>query len=298
MTAEQSRKAKRITLLTLREVLLICAAITLLFPLAYMLICSGKSSAALSTSPFSLPDSWEQIVANYTSVFTGKVSTGRVEIQLFTPYLTILWNQIVLVAAALVFMLIFATPIGYCLGKRQFKGKKLYMSFVILTQTVPLFGYLLAFYYLMDLMKMTNDLFAIGLIFSATSMPTSIIFMRGFFEGLPKEVEEAAKIDGAGELTRFFRIILPLSKGIIVSIALVQFMGYWNEYAISNLLITEPELRTISISVMMTAGDTGGNYPTYTYALLVMSALPSLIFFTIFNKSITKGGLAMGSIKG
>ena len=294
----KKERAKRITWIIVRELLLITVAITLLFPLLYMLISSGKSKSALTASPFAFPNDWLQITENYTSVFTGVVKRGRFDIALFTPYFTILKNQIILVAAALGFMLIFATPIGYVLGKRQFTGKRPYMAFVIFTQTVPLFGYLLSFYYLMDLLKMTNNLIGIGLIFSATSMPTSIIFMKGFFQSIPKEVEEAARIDGAGELRTFFSIIIPMAKGIIFSVALIQFMGYWNEYAISNLLITAPELNTISISVMMTSTDTGSAYPTYTYALLVMAALPSLIFFTVFNKAITKGGLALGSVKG
>lgn len=300
MSVSETRKQKAIHILCMvvREMLLIMACLTLVFPLLYMIISSGKNSASLMTDPFGLPNSFQQFVENYKQVFTGIIHTGRFPLQLFTPYLSILLNQIILVVAALVFMIVFSTPIGYALGCRKFKGKGLFMGFVIFSQTVPLFGYLLPFYYLMDALKMTNNLIGIGLIFSATSMPTSIIFMRGFFEGFPKEIEEAAKIDGASELRRFFSIILPMAKGIIMSIALVQFMGYWNEFAISNLLITDMQLRTISISVMMTSTNTGSAYPTYTFALLVCSALPSLIFFTIFNKHITTGGLSLGAVKG
>ena len=280
------------------EIFLVLTAITMLFPMFYILITSGKNAVSIANSPFALPNSMADFVANYMSALTGNVTLpGGFVINLYTPFLRALFNTVILVVLSLVFMIVCATPIGYALGRRSFRGKNAYMMFVILIQVVPLFGYLTAFYYLMDKMQMTNNIPAMALIYASVSMPTSIIFMKGFYSGFPIEVEEAAEIDGAGEFRRFIGIVLPMSKGIIASIMMVSFMGYWNEYAIASLLITEPLQRTISMNIMMSGmGDTV--YQTYVFPLLFLSALPTLIFFTIFQKSITQGGLSLGSIKG
>ena len=293
-----AERVRHIALRTLKELYLLVNAALMLFPLVYLIISSGKSSSELLLNPFGFPSSWSNFAANYASVITGEVElSGGLTIQMYTPFFTMLKNVVILTVCSLVFLIVCATPIGYAMGRRQFRGKTVYLLFVIFIQTVPLFGYLIAFYYLMDLMAFTDSLLGIALIYAGVSMPGAIIFMRGFFAGFPGEIEEAAEIDGAGEATCFFRIVVPMARGIIFAIVLVNFMGYWNEFAIANMLITNPSLRTISVNIMMTA-DAGARYNTYTFALLTLSAIPTFLFFTIFQKGITSGGLTLGSLKG
>ena len=285
-----------VTLLALREVYLILQALLMLFPLVYLLLCSGKTSAAIAQSPFAFPNSFSVIAENFGQALSGKILlAGGVAIQVYTPFFTMLKNTVILVVVALFFLVVCATPMGYVLGTRQFRGKNLVMLYVLFIQTVPLFGYLTAFYVIMDAIGFTNNLFAIGIIYAGVSMPSTILFMKGFYSSFPREVEEAAKIDGAGEFRRFMMIVVPMSKGIVISMILVQFMGYWNEFAIVNLLVSEQSLRTISINVMLTSSSV---YMTYTFALLVLSAVPTFVFFTLFQKRITQGGLSLGSVKG
>ena len=292
----RKRAIAHVTLLTLRELYLILQAVLMIFPLVYLLLCSAKTSAAIAQSPFALPDSFSVFVENFRQAFTGQiVLAGNVSVQMYTPFLTMLKNTVILVLVALVFLVVCATPMGYVLGTRQFRGKNAVMFYVLFIQTVPLFGYLTAFYVLMDAIGFTNNLFAIGVIYAGVSMPSTILFMKGFYASFPREVEEAAEIDGAGEFRRFLMIVVPMSKGIVVSMVLVQFMGYWNEFAIVNLLVSQQNLRTIAINVMLTSSSV---YMTYTFALLVLSAVPTFVFFTVFQKRITQGGLSLGSIKG
>lgn len=284
-------------LLILREVYIVANALIMLFPLFYLIICAGKTSMQLVQSPFALPQGFDAYIKNFTSVFTGEIElVNGIKIQVYTPFLLLLKNVVIITAVGLLILVATAIPVGYALGRRQFKGKKAYMMFIILIQTVPLFGYLIAFYFCMDAIKMTNNLFGIGLIYAGVSMPTGILFMKGFFSDFPATVEEAAEIDGAGEAKRFFSIVMPMSKSVIAAIVLVQFMGYWNEFAIANLLITDPNLWTISIAIMHT--DSSAIYITYAFALLLLSAVPTFIFFTSFQKGITRGGLSLGSLKG
>ena len=88
-----------------------------------------------------------------------------------------------------------------------------------------------------------------------------------------------------------------MAKGAIASMAIINFMGYWNEVAISTLMLTDANLRTINIGVLMTNTQTGIMNYSYVFALLVLSAVPNFIFFTIFQKSII-GGISLGGVKG
>ncbi len=288
--------AKHRALIGLREGYLILQIFLMMFPLVYLILCSMKSYEAIIQSPFSLPTGFSDMIANFKMAFSGNIEiAGGYLIPMYTPFFEMLTNTLYLVAIALIFMVVAATPMGYVMGARKFKGKEAVMLYVLFIQTVPLFGYLTSFFVLMDKISFTNNLTATGIIYAGVSIPGVILFMKGFYSSFPVEVEEAAMLDGANELQRFVLIVLPMSKGIIIALVLTQFMGYWNEFALVNLLVSEPELRTISINVMMTSSSI---YQTYTFALLVLSALPTLFFFTVFQKRITQGGIAVGSVKG
>lgn len=290
-------RAGHVALLSLREIFLIICAFLMIAPLVYMILCSFKSNVDLMNAPFSLHISWENVAANYNSVMKGTITTVTgIEYQMYTPFLTQVRNVVIVTFCALVFLIVCAVPFGYALGRRQFRGKSAFMIFIIFVQTVPLFGYLIAFYYLMDMLGFSNNLFGLGMVYAGVSMPGTIIFMRGFFVGFPGEIEEAAEVDGAGEFKRFVLIVLPMTKGIIMANVLVSFMGYWNEFGLASILLTDVDLKTISLNIMMTAASSTGM--TYIFPLLVLSAVPVFILFTIFQKQITTGGLSMGSIKG
>lgn len=283
------------SLLVGRELYLILQALLMIFPLVYLIMCACKDYNAIIAKPFDLPNSFDTVKSNFESAWTGTVVSLGIPLKLYTSFLSMLKNTVIVVIVALVFLIVAATPMGYAMGTRNFKGKSALMMYIFFIQTVPLFGYLTSFYIMMNAMGFSNNLMAIGIIYAGVSMPGTILFMKGFYQSFPKEVEEAAEIDGANEFKRFMMIVVPMSKGIIVSMVLVQFMGYWNEFAIVNLLVSKPDLRTIAINVMMTANSKD---VTYTFALLVLSALPTFIFFTIFQRRITQGGLALGSVKG
>lgn len=295
---DRGQNIKRIALQTLINIFLLIVCISMVLPLLYMLISAGKSNEELLMEPFGLPHGgWAQFSENFSSVFTGKVMVDGYEIKMFATFGNMLLNEILIVGSALVCLLFCAVPMGYAMGRRKFFGKRGYMLFLLLMQTAPLFGYLMAFHFLAQMLGFTDNLLGIGMIYAAVSMPGAVILLSGFFSNFPAAVEEAAEIDGAGEFRRFFSLIIPMSKNTIFAIVLINFMGYWNEYAIANLLITKMDFKTISVNLMMTASYQMSSYKSYSFALLVLSALPTLLFFTIFQRGIIKGNLTMGSLK-
>lgn len=286
-------RARRKWYIIPRELYLWFNIFLMLFPLYFMVISSMKTNAEFYNSAFALPkEPWETLKANMTMAFTGKV--GGVQ---YTGFGTMLFNTVFLSVVSLVVMVAVALLAGYAMGTRQFKGKALFTIFLLTIQTVPFFGYIMPMYLFVDKMELTNKLLGVVPVFVAVSLPSTIILMQGFFSSFPKAIEEAALIDGCGEVRKLFHIVIPMAKGAIASMAIINFMGYWNEVAISTLMLTDANLRTINIGVLMTNTQTGIMNYSYVFALLVLSAVPNFIFFTIFQKSII-GGISLGGVKG
>jgi ABC transporter, permease protein len=286
-------RARRKWYIIPRELYLWFNIFLMLFPLYFMVISSMKTNAEFYNSAFALPkEPWETLKANMTMAFTGKV--GGVQ---YTGFGTMLFNTVFLSVVSLVVMVAVALLAGYAMGTRQFKGKALFTIFLLTIQTVPFFGYIMPMYLFVDKLELTNKLLGVVPVFVAVSLPSTIILMQGFFSSFPKAIEEAALIDGCGEGRKLFHIVIPMAKGAIASMAIINFMGYWNEVAISTLMLTDANLRTINIGVLMTNTQTGIMNYSYVFALLVLSAVPNFIFFTIFQKSII-GGISLGGVKG
>ena len=151
-------EAFRICGLTLRELYIWINVLLMLFPLFFMIISSGKTQEELAQNPMGFPSNWSVMLSNYKDVIYGykyiSVGSQSIPYEFFTPYFVMIKNSAVLTIGALVFLIVCAAPFGYVLGARNFPGKKIMMLFVIFIQTVPLFGYLIAFYYLMNALNM------------------------------------------------------------------------------------------------------------------------------------------------
>ncbi len=276
-----------------RELFLWCNIVLMMFPLYFMVVSAMKSNTEFYQNPLGLPqDFWTNLKENMTMALTGKVGVLQ-----HTPFMTMLLNTVILTIVSLVIMVFVAAMAGYAMGTKRFKGKGLFTLFVLAIQTVPFFGYIMPMYLFVDKLGMTNMLMGVVPVYVAVSLPQCIILMQGYFSSFPKEVEEAAILDGCTEVKKLFHIVLPMSKGALASMAVINFMGFWNEVAIASLLLTDEGLRTINIGVLMTNTQTGTMNYAYVFALLVLSAIPNFIFFTIFQKRII-GGISLGSVKG
>ncbi len=276
-----------------RELFLWVNILLMLFPLYFMFISAMKSNSEFYRSPLGLPSElWFNLKTNLDMALTGKVGVLQ-----HTPFTTMLINTTILTIVSLVVMVFVATLAGYALGTRRFKGKGLFILFVLIIQTMPFFGYIMPLYMFVDKLGLTNKLLGVVPVYVAVSLPQCIILMQGYFSSFPKEVEEAAILDGCGEVKKVLHIVMPMSKGAIASMAVINFMGFWNEVAIASLMLTDESLRTINIGVLMTNTQTGTMNYSYVFALLVLSAIPNFVFFTIFQKRII-GGISLGSVKG
>lgn len=276
-----------------RELYLWVNIVLMVYPLYFMVISAMKSNAEFYNNAFALPvKAWNNLLHNMTMAWTGQV--GAVQ---YTGFGTMLFNTVFLTSISLVVMVLIALLAGYAMGTKAFAGKSVFMVFIMTLQTVPFFGYVMPLYLFTDTLRLNNKLMGVVPVYVAVALPMTIILLQGFFRSFPKEIEEAALIDGCGELRKFWSIVVPIAKPAVASMAIINFMGYWNEIAIASLMLNGEKLRTINIGVLMTNSQTGVMNYAYVFAILVLSAIPNFIFFNIFQRSIIKG-ISVGSLKG
>ncbi len=191
---------------------------------------------------------------------------------------------------------IFATSAGYAFSRYKFFGAKVTLTLFLLTQIFPAPMLLLPTYILLAKLKLLNNFLGLIIPYAATAVPFCVWTLKGYFDTIPRSLEESAYIDGANVLTTFFKIILPLSKPALAIAALFSFMTAWNEYIISRIIITKPQLATLPLGLvnMQTAFNT--EWGVYSASALLTS-IPAMILFVSLSKYLVSG-LTVGSVKG
>lgn len=253
-----------------------------LFPLIYMLATSTKSEAIYAadagTIAMFLPD-----FAHISTMFDnyGKVLT---EYGIWRNAL----NSFIYAAVVIVFNILVNGLAGYVMAKFNFPGKRLFSFLIIFLIVVPVETSIIPLYSIVKVMLgLKQELSVFGIVLPATISIFNIFLFMQFFEGIPKEYEEAARIDGASSLTIFFRIILPLSKPIVATVAVFCFIGVWNDYLWptmvlpQNLWPIQATLTTIQSIENVTTGE--------IMASLVITSIPIFIIYVAAQKYIVQG---------
>jgi N-acetylglucosamine transport system permease protein len=134
------------------------------------------------------------------------------------------------------------------------------------------------------------------LIYGSLGLPVSIYLMSTYFSQLPRELEEAARIDGAGDLRTFLNVMLPIARPALATVVLINFLSYWNELLLAITMVTKPALRTLPAAMMNFMGDLGTDYAMAATSL-VIAMLPILILYILLSERFIEG-LTAGAIKG
>lgn len=195
---------------------------------------------------------------------------------------------------------------GYGFARMRFRGRDIIFVGMLVSMFIPKGGGLMALYELMSFLHLRNSLIGLILLF-ASSVPASIFIMRQTFLGLPRELEEAALIDGAGWFNVFWRIALPLATGGMVIVATLAFIGSWSDYVITLTMIDADTKMTISVGIQklltnaydpsLAPSQFRGKFSgqTANAALLLTSAVPVILFYAVlqkwFMRGITEGAL-------
>lgn len=275
-------RAKRTISLTLSYVALALVTFLMIFPLIIVVIVSFTPNAVTQTwPPKIIPSAWT--LDNYTSLFQ-RLPIGRE-----------LLNTIVFAGAVTIISVFFDSLAAYGLSRVDFKGRGILLAVLIATMMIPAMALLIPVYKLLGSMGLVNSY--LGIIIPRMADAGGIFLLRQFFISIPKDLDNAARIDGAGEFRIFAQIILPNAVPAILTVGMFNFMGNWNDLLWPLIMTSKPETRTITAGLAMLTGH-GSSVTPYGVVMAgaLISALPLLIVFFFVQKRFVEG-IAMTGMK-
>lgn len=207
------------------------------------------------------------------------------------PYFQYLFNSFFTVGSIVFFGLIVNSLCGYALVKLKFPGSDFIFMVIIALYIVPFESIMLPLYLIVNKLGMVNTYSALIVPFVASAF--NIFLFRQFFLGIPKELEEAAYIDGANPLLTFFKVVLPLSKPVFATSAILTFITYWSDFLWPMIVTTSEELRTVQLGVQLFFVDPPIRYGEIM-AALTLATLPMIIVFILFQKYYVQGIVSSG----
>ncbi len=275
-------RAKRTISLTLSYVALALVTFLMIFPLIIVVIVSFTPNAVTQTwPPKIIPSAWT--LDNYTSLFQ-RLPIGRE-----------LLNTIVFAGAVTIISVFFDSLAAYGLSRVDFKGRGILLAVLIATMMIPAMALLIPVYKLLGSMGLVNSY--LGIIIPRMADVGGIFLLRQFFISIPKDLDNAARIDGAGEFRIFAQIILPNAVPAILTVGMFNFMGNWNDLLWPLIMTSKPETRTLTAGLAMLTGH-GSSVTPYGVVMAgaLISALPLLIVFFFVQKRFVEG-IAMTGMK-
>ena len=184
----------------------------------------------------------------------------------------------------------------YGLYKTDCFFKEFFKSYFVAGLAIPTFAVIVPLFFFFYKINLINTHIGMILIYIGINIPFNFTFMSAFFEGMSKELDEAARIDGASEMQNLWHIVVPLAKPIMTSVMLIVFVNTWNEFLFSNTFLQKEEMRTVSLRFFNFVGKNGADYG-YIYAAAIISILPIIIIYFLMQDSFVEG-MTTGSVKG
>lgn len=262
--------------------ILIALALVIVLPLLWMLITSFKTDADAIRAPYSLPSPFS--LEAYQSLLTS----GQQPIFLW------LWNSFAAATVQTVLILVTASMGAYALARLEFTGKKFVFGAIIATLLVPPVVFLIPNYLIVQNLGWLDTIWAITVPGAAGAF--GIFFLRQFFLGLPPEIEEAARIDGAGDIRIFLQIVLPLARPALATLAVLSFLGNWNDFLWPVYVLLSPENLTLQPGLNQLQGAYSTHF-AIVMAGAVIASVPVLILFGIAQRQIVES-VAGSAVKG
>lgn len=259
-------------------------ALIALFPIISLVISSFMPSSELMRNGISLSISFDQLqLDNYLYIFTQA-----------SEYWSWYGNSLIISAVTIVLSLFFSSMVGYALALYDFKGKNLFFILVLFILMVPFEILMLPLFRMMISTQLIDTYFAV--ILPLVVAPVAVFFFRQYALGLPKELMDAARIDGSTEYGIFFRIMLPLMGPSLAAMAILQGLASWNNFLWPLLVLRSNDMFTLPIGLATLLTPYGNNYDVLI-AGSVMTIIPIIILFIFFQRYFVSG-LTVGGVKG
>ena len=254
-----------------------------LLPVVSCVITAFKTETEYqNTNVMTLPESWLNF-DNFIQAF-NKANMGRAFLNSFIVLVFVVFGSVMV-----------GSMLAYVLNRFTFPGNGLIRNLFLFATLLPGIAMQVATYQLMYQIGFINHLYGYIILSMGTDVISIYIFIQ-FFENIPTSLDESAIMDGASYYTIFFKILFPLLKPAIVTVMILKGVGTYNEYYNASLYLSDPKLKTIAISLYTFVGPLGSKY-NLICAGVIISLIPALIVFLIFQKQIYSG-LTAGAVKG
>lgn len=247
-------------------------SLIILMPLIWTLLTSFKTDANAIQDPFGLPDPFT--LAPYKTFQSGE-----------QPIIRWLTNSFLAATAQTILILVTASMAAYALARIEFAGREFIFGLIIGTLLVPPVVFLIPNYLIVEEFGWLDTLLAITIPGAASAF--GVFFLRQFFVNIPREIEESARIDGAGEFRIFLQIVLPLAKPALATLAVLSFLNNWNDFLWPVYVLLSPEHLTLQPGLSMLQGAYRTHFPV-VMAGAVIAAVPVLVLFSVAQRQIVE----------
>ncbi len=256
-------------------------------PFYVMVMTSLKSQQSLLINPLDFSIDYS----------LGVTKLLRSYIELFTDYgfMTLLMNSALVSVATVIITLLFSVPGAYAVAKLRFPGRYWLSGSILLIYLIPAIILVIPLYAIFSQLGMRNSLFALCIVYPATTIPVAVYMLRGYFAGLPSDLDDAGLMDGLSRLQIITRIAMPLSMPAIASVALYVFMIAWNEFLFAFMFLDDVKLFTLSRGIVSLNSSEVPRQ--HLMAGAVIATAPVLFLFLWFERFFVSG-LTAGSVKG
>ncbi|RKX71948.1 MAG: carbohydrate ABC transporter permease [Spirochaetes bacterium] len=251
-------------------------------PLLWLLISSFKTNLELQLKPFAMPKIWQ--FTNYANAV--KISG--------LPRLFL--NSIMISTVSTGLTMIVTSMAGFVFSRERFPFRQGLLNLILAGVLVPIIALMAPYFRLTNALGIYDSIWALIFTYTAINIPISTFLLYGFMRTLPRELEEAAIMDGTGFVGRYWRIILPLTKPGIVTAGTFVFLFSWNEFIYAMLLTSRPAVRTLQLGIRFFTSQFFTDY-TSMFAAIVLTMLPTIIIYIVLHEQIIKG-MTSGALKG
>jgi len=275
-------RVRRIAGTVVRYAVLLAVTAVIVIPIAYAVLGGFRDAPQLAADPVGLPNPW--VWTNYTDTLTSE------------SFWLQLRNSAVVAGLSTVVVVLFAALAAFVLARREFPGREVAYTVFTLGLLFPATVAILPLLILVRDLGLLDNPLGLALPEAAFGLPLTIIILRPFFRNIPRELEDAAAIDGCGPLGFFFRILLPLSRPVLVTVAVLAIVSSWNQFLLPLVMLSDSANWTLPLGVT----NFSTQYTTDTARILAYTTLalvPALAFYLVAERQLV-GGLTAGSVKG
>jgi len=272
------RRASRVGIYLFLGVL----AAVFLYPVVLMVFSAFKSTPEMFRNPFGLPETWS--LDTFVEVWR-RASFG-----------TYLRNSLLVTGASAALLLLCAAPAAYALARYRFRLQTFLFLFFLAGIMIPIRLGILPLYILMRDLNLLDTPFSLIFTYAASGMPMAVFLLSIFFRNLPRELEDAGRIDGASETQIFWRIMLPLVRPGLATVVIVNVVPWWNDFFFPLLFIQSDTWKTIPLGMQIFFGQHMTNW-SLVFSGMVLASLPLLIIYLVMSRQFI-AGLTAGAVKG